>query len=104
MEIETISWRDLAGNRLNRQVHPAMLSNEKYYKYVQIRQVGNKERTLYNVEYDKDYALTWVRRKICRPLQILGKEQVLKLVEKAWELELDELKQESFCPKLVDRG
>ncbi|MGK7948256.1 MAG: hypothetical protein AB4368_05485 [Xenococcaceae cyanobacterium] len=101
MEIETITWRDLAGNKLNRQVHPAMLSREKYYKYVQIRQVGDRKKTFYNVEYDTDYVITWIARKICRPLQVLGKERVLKLVEKAWELgEIGELVSPS---KIFDR-
>ena len=100
MEIKTITWRDVSGNKLSRQLHPGMLTEKKYYKYARIREIGAKDQVLHNIEYDSDYAITWLSRKVCRPLQVLGKKQVLELIEKAWELnKLEELSRPS---RLID--
>ena len=85
MNIKPITWRELPGNKYSRGLHPAMLHEEKYHKrmYLPLRQ--GDDRTYCEVEYDKEYALRYLSKKVCEPFQILGLESLLELVKEAYE-------------------
>jgi hypothetical protein len=85
-EIKSITWRQLAGNKFNKSLDSAMLSEAGSFATIQIRRIGTKEKDVFSVNYDKDYALEFISRRFCRPLSFLGKEKILELVNEAWEL------------------
>lgn len=84
-EIETITWRELTGNKFARGIDPAMLAESGCVKQCAIRRIGEHRRTLFNIVYDREYLVRTIGRVICRPMFILGKEKTLKLVGEAWD-------------------
>lgn len=85
-ETEVISWRDLTGNKFVVALHPAMLSEVGYTKNQQIRKTGEPVPTFFKVCYDRRYVLEVIIRKFCKPLFVLGKDELINLIESAWEL------------------
>ncbi|NJK58739.1 MAG: hypothetical protein HC939_23545, partial [Pleurocapsa sp. SU_5_0] len=85
-EIETISWRELTGNKFVRGVDPAMLTKNGYVKQSVIRRIGEARKDIFNVVYDREYLIGTIGQSICRPMSILGKEKLLKLVSEAWDV------------------
>ena len=84
-EIETISWRELTGNKYVRRIDPAMLTERGYIKQSAIRKIGERKRTMFNIVYDREYLIRSIGRIICKPMFILGKEKTLELVSEAWD-------------------
>lgn len=84
-EIETITWRELTGNKFSRGIDPAMLTEDGYIKQCAITKIGDRKKTLFNIVYDREYFICTIGKIICRPLFILGKEKTLELVAEAWD-------------------
>jgi hypothetical protein len=84
-EIETITWRELTGNKFVRGIDPAMLTEDGYIKRSAIRRIGERKRTVFDIVYDREYLVRSIGKTICRPLFILGKEKTLNLVSEAWD-------------------
>lgn len=84
-EIETISWRELTGNKFIRGLDPAMLSEEGCVKQASIRKTGDIERTIFNIVYDREYLIASIARSICKQFFVLGKRKTLELVSEAWD-------------------
>ena len=82
----TISWRELTGNKFMKAIDPAMASQAGCIKSQRIRRIGDSEKTIFNVRYDREYLVQVLLRKVCRRLSVLGKEEVLFLVSEAWDL------------------
>ena len=85
LEVPTITWKELPGNKYSRSLHPAMFTKGKYHKYMEFAPTGATRKKMFIVEYDQEYALKWLARKVHKPLEPLGKEQVIQLIEKAYE-------------------
>jgi hypothetical protein len=85
-EIKTITWRALTGNKFLKALHPAMLSKENYVCTQRIRRTGDPEPEIFKVLYDREYAVNYLCRKLCRPLSFLGKEELFELFSEAWTL------------------
>jgi hypothetical protein len=51
-----------------------------------IRRIGDTHTSIFTVTYDREYAVNYLFRKICKPLLFLGKEKLIQLIEEAWEL------------------
>lgn len=84
-EIETISWRELTGNKFVRGIDPAMLTEQGYVKRAAIRKIGERKRTFFDVVYDRDYLVQAIGRYVCKQMFIIGKEKTLELVSEAWD-------------------
>lgn len=84
--IPVISWRELTGNKFNKSLDSAMASDAGYIKTSYVRRTGDAAKTAFNVNYDREYLITFISKTICRPLFPLGKQRVLDLVDKAWVL------------------
>ena len=84
-EIETISWRELTGNKFNKSIDPAMLSDDGYIRTINIQRVGDFGKSLFYVVFDREYLIEWISRKICKPLFVLGKQGTFDLVAEAWD-------------------
>jgi hypothetical protein len=84
-EIETISWRELTGNKFVRGIDPAMLTERGYVKRAAIRRTGERKRTFFDIVYDREYLVQAIGRYICKQMFILGKEKTLELVSEAWD-------------------
>ncbi len=84
-EIETISWKEMTGNKYTLNLHPAMVSEHGYVRQKPIRRIGDTLPTMFNVIYDRDYLINFVVTKLCKPLFGLSKERVLELVSEAWD-------------------
>jgi hypothetical protein len=85
-EIKTITWRQLTGNRFNKSLDSAMLSDSGSISTARIRRVGGEAPDIYTVVYDKEYATEFICRKFIRPLSFLGKDKVIQIVNEAWNL------------------
>ena len=84
-EVETISWRELTGNKFNRAIDTAMLSNSGCVKSIAVRRVGDDVKSHFHVVFDRNYLIEWISRKVCKPLFTLGKQGTLDLVSEAWD-------------------
>ncbi len=85
-EIKTITWRELTGNKFLKVIHPAMLSEGNYICTQRIRKTGEAEPDIFKTIYDREYAVHWLVRKLCKPLSFIGKERLIELIEEAWAL------------------
>lgn len=83
--VETISWVELTGNRFNKNLHPAMLTDEGYKKQTRTRRTGDTGATIFHVIYDRKYVIEYIGRYLCRDLFTLGKQELLDLVTEAWD-------------------
>lgn len=83
-EIETIGWQDVVGNRFNKSLEPAMLSEAGYTRLTTIRRTGDAGKMYFKIHHDRDYVIAFISKTICNPLFSLGKKQVLDLVDEAW--------------------
>ncbi|MEL6438692.1 MAG: hypothetical protein AAFQ80_05475 [Cyanobacteria bacterium J06621_8] len=84
-DIPSISWRKLTGNKFVVALCRAMLSEAGYIRQQNIRRTGDDGKCLFEVEYDRDYVMEFIGRKICKPLFSIGKQGVLDLVSNAWD-------------------
>ena len=83
-EIETIDWKELTGNKFNKTLHPAMLSEKGFVRQMSLRRIGDKDKTIFDVAYNRHYVIEYLGKIVCKNLQVLGIEQILDLVEEAW--------------------
>ena len=84
-EVESITWRELTGNKFNVALHPAMLTEAGYQKQQAIRKTGDTAKSIFYVTYDREYVLTYIARNLCNRFFSLGKAKIIELVETAWE-------------------
>ena len=84
-ETESISWRDLPGNKYIKALDPAMCSDAGYVNLQRVRKKGEDKRRFCNVQYDKTYLLEIVARKLVKPLFVLGKDNLIDLIQEAWD-------------------
>ena len=82
-KIHSISWREVKNNKFKKPLTPAMFSDEKYYDFYKVQRMGDKEKTTFEVEYDRDYGLGFLQNKVCEPLEELGEKQILDLMKEA---------------------
>ena len=82
-EVHKITWREVTGCKFNRALHPMMA--DRYYIHSSLRRTGDTEKTMFEIEYDRDYLVGWMATRVCSPLQTLGKEEILKLVDEAYD-------------------
>lgn len=85
-DIQTITWRQLTGNKFVTTINTAMLSEAGYVKQQSIRQIGGELPKVFYVVYDEDYLLQILLRKVIRPLSVLNKEKVQEIIDNAWVL------------------
>lgn len=83
--IETITWRELTGNKFVRGIDPAMLTAQGFVKQAAIRRIGDRNRTFFNIVYDREYLLEAIGRLICKPMFVIGKEKTIELIAEAWD-------------------
>ena len=84
-EVETILWQRLYGNKLNKGLDPAMATERGCIKQQRTRKLGDTQKTVFNVVYDREYLSEYIFIRICKPLFVLGKQEVLNLVEQSWD-------------------
>jgi hypothetical protein len=84
-DVETITWRELTGNKFVRGIDPAMLTEHGLVKQAAIRKIGERQRTFFNIVYDREYLLEAIGRLICKPMFCVGKEKTVELIAEAWD-------------------
>ena len=85
-----IHWRDLGQFRLhkfNRKLHANMLSSHKVQMLLQVSKEIPSTKNIYLVEYDKEYVLEWLVRKVLVPFALLEEEEVINLIREAYNYE-----------------
>jgi hypothetical protein len=103
-EIETISWRQLTGNKFVKGIEPAMLSENGFVKRTAIRRIGDQERTFFDVVYDREYLLEAISRYICKEMLPVGKKATLKLIAEAWDRYYPELPDSAIGSEVTADG
>ena len=78
-EIETISWRQLTGNKYNKTLHPAMLSDQGYIRQQGIRRIGDVEKTIFNVFYDRDYVVEYLEKVVFIKLRVIDLKDLIEI-------------------------
>ena len=81
---ETISWRDLPGNKWSKSLDPAMLTERGCITLGKVRHSSEPQGTMCNVIYDRDYLIQFLIRRFLMSISPLGKEVVDELVNEAW--------------------
>jgi hypothetical protein len=76
----------LTGNRYLQGVLPEMFADSGCIKQQRIRKTGDMTPSVFDVMYDRDYGLEFLSKKLCKRLQALGREQVHRLIDEAWDL------------------
>jgi hypothetical protein len=76
----------LTGNRYLQGILPEMFSDYGCIKQQRIRKTGDLTPSVFEVNYDREYGLEFLSKKICKRLQTLGREQVHALLDEAWDL------------------
>ena len=61
-------------------------SPNKFYKPSPIRRIGDADKSIFMIEYDKEYLLSWLHSKVCKPLGALGCDKIVELVKEAYIL------------------
>ena len=85
-EIKTITWRDITGNKFRKDLRPEMFCEDGCTLQQKVRPINVGRASLYNVEFDREYGLQFLLRKVCRNLSALGRENVHELIDEAWDL------------------
>lgn len=80
-----ITWKDVPRNQFSRGLHAAMFSEDKYCKLMKMVLTGDTSKKLYLIEYDKDYVIQWLVYKVCKPLNIIGLEELHKILDVAFK-------------------
>jgi hypothetical protein len=62
-----------------------MISDNGCIKSLRIRRAGDFDSQPFKVVYDREYFLEWLGVKLCKPLFVLGKEQLVELAGEAWD-------------------
>ena len=83
-DIDIVSWQDLTGNKYNKTLHPAMLSERGYIKQTSVRRIGDKGKTMFNVVYDRDYVVEYLEKVVFIKLALLPTKEVVKLLAQAY--------------------
>ena len=81
---ETISWRDLPGNKYTKALDPAMLTERGCITLGKVRHCHDPVGKMCNVVYDRDYLIQFLIRRFLISISPLGKEVVDELVNEAW--------------------
>lgn len=81
-----ISWRMLTGNKFRCDLLPEMFSDAGCIKMQSIRKTGDAIKSVFEVVYDREYGLEVLTRKIIKPLAVMGREEVVKLINEAWDM------------------
>lgn len=102
--IEAISWRQLTGNKFVKGIEPAMLSKAGFVKRTAVRRIGDRERTFFDVVYDREYLVQAIGRYICKDMYSVGKEEMIKLVGEAWDLYYPELSPAAIGSEVTGDG
>ena len=84
-EFEAISWRELTGNKFIKSLHPAMVSEKGFVKQTSIRKIGDTDKSIFKVSYDREYVIKYLGKVVCKNLQVLELEGILELIKEAWE-------------------
>jgi hypothetical protein len=101
-EAKTITWRELTGNKFSKSLHPAMLSENGYVTVQRVRCVGDAMPDIFNVVYDKEYAVEFVSKKFIKPVSFFGKEKATEIISEAWDLYEKSLLQPHFVNESID--
>ena len=83
IDAKSITWRELQGNKYRRGLHPAMVEN-KYCKLEFTTLHKGKDKSYFQVEYDREYVLNYLSKKVCKPFGSLRLETLLDLIKEAY--------------------
>ena len=83
-----IHWRELSKfpvNNFVRGLRTEMLTTCQIQMCMAPK--GAIEKKIYLVEYDKEYVLNWLLKKVLIPLAVLEEEEVIQLIREAYNHE-----------------
>ena len=83
-QIETISWRDLPGNKYTKSLDAAMVSEQGYVIFGKVRHCHEPKAKMCNVIYDREYVIEFLNKRVLLALAVLKKEMIDELVDEAW--------------------
>jgi predicted GTPase len=81
-----ISWRMLTGNKFRCALLSEMFSDAGCIKMQSTRKTGDAVKSVFEVMYDRDYGLKVLLIKIVKPLAVMGREEVIELINEAWDM------------------
>jgi hypothetical protein len=83
-QFDTISWRDLPGNKYTKSLDAAMISEQGYITFGKVRHSSEPKGKMCNVVYDRDYVIKFLIKRVLFALAVLKKEAVDELIDEAW--------------------
>lgn len=88
VEPDKVHWSRKQGNKYNKSLHPAMLTEAGFVTTAKIALL-DEPRTKHRyvtIVYDRLYVIYWLKTKIIKPLQNIGVGGVIQLIKEAWQL------------------
>lgn len=82
-QFKPISWRELPGNKFNRALHPAMLSEEGCSKLMPVPCASGSQ--MKEVIYDRNYVVEWVALKLFKALDGKSYAEIVEILEEAYD-------------------
>lgn len=82
-----IPWKKLPRNVFSRNIHSDMLKKPGMQAQMYFVPKGAIERDVFLVEYDREYVLSWILKKVLIPLGHLEEEEVIRLIKEAYNYE-----------------
>jgi hypothetical protein len=85
---ENVHWKQVQGNKLNKALHPAMVSEHGYRTTSKIRLVGTTRHgsKFAILIYDREYVIVWIMSKLIKPFQNIGLDGLIELLKEAWAI------------------
>lgn len=80
-----ILWSQLTGNKFRKDLQPEMFADTGHIATQRIRRIGDAAARPFYVKYDKQYAIEFLSRKVCKALYPLGREKTLSIISDAWD-------------------
>lgn len=86
LNIPTVSWTKLQGNKYSKSLTPHMLLKGGYPVTMQSRVVGETKSgsKIVTVIFDRNYIVNWLIVKVIKALENEGLDAILELVKEAW--------------------
>lgn len=84
-QADIVSWKEIQGNRYNRGLHLAMLTDTGFLVTAKGRVIGNVKygSEFITIRYDRDYVIDWLRVKVIKPLVGISFNEIVELLKEA---------------------
>lgn len=88
LEPDKVHWSKKQGNKYNKSLHPAMLTDVGFLTTAKVALLDEprSNHRYVTVIYDREYVINWLRVKVVKPFLNIGMSDIVQLIKEAWQL------------------